>query len=562
MIGCKPCFIFWEGFMLPVGCFRSFQNVPKVFTAAYCKRVFSAPQQKTEEFHSFSHLFRTRCQSENINYKNTTHNYEEINRKGSFVMRKTSRIGLIVVLALLGVSADAYAESTPSSVLSQQMGPVVKAKAVGIDWVRLCLKEYPEILWLAEEGVRVTEEGRATLQGSYSELLFGKKFIEFDRTIMTLHCLRLVLHGGEDAYQQFVKAQPKNSKLSRNSFDILHKQGLILMQSRFQGMTEWEMVQAMEAALVLGDIGKSEKARSIFKPYGAKAPDHDDFHEEVIEILQENPHLSPTFARLAQGAKELISKTANLAHYGHITHLEGGPGMFSKLQQNEAVKNCPILIPFSYFVYLFDVAGALGHVNNQSSLVYTESTHFAISEVFKSCRVLENSSKTEKDAYDTYLAVRARCLGMDIQNPTDCVLTRVGAMLRLFTVEEGAYLKQAFSRLSKAEQDQIVKQLSFIEGEELDRTPTYMPAVLVNLANNPQLAASERERLSQAVALGLPFIARVLQEHKENLRNPKADPTVPLCFNQIAGIAKKAPYALKGKFCIDSEGNVCVLSSF
>jgi hypothetical protein len=80
-------------------------------------------------------------------------------------------------------------------------------------------------------------------------------------------------------------------------------------------MSELEVIQAMEASLVLGDIGKSERAREVFKPYGAKAPDHDDFHEEVMQILQKHPELCPTFNRLSPAGKQLLSQTANLAHY-------------------------------------------------------------------------------------------------------------------------------------------------------------------------------------------------------------------------------------------------------
>lgn len=473
-------------------------------------------------------------------------------------MHKTRQIGLTLLLGLLlGVGYYAYASDKTSFKATKQLQPVTSSAVKGVDWVNLCIDQYPEILWLADENVRKTEEGRVSLQVAYSEQLFGKKFIEFDRTIMTLHCLALILDGSEQAYQEFTKAQPEDAKLSRKSFNQLHAQGAYLLRSMPQ-LSESEMIQAMEASLVLGDIGKSEKAREIFKPYGAKAPDHDDFHEEVMQILQKHPELCPTFNRLSLAGKKLLSETANLAHYGHVTHLEGGPSMFSKLKQSNLPISSPVALAFDFFVHTCDVAGALGHVNNQSSLIYTESSHLAMQAVSESCKVLTSPHKTEIDAYNAYLAIRAGWLGLNADDRIDRALTRMGAMLRLFTPEEGAVLKQAILKLPSDVRIKIIEQLDIRKGEELARTPTYMPAVLVNLANNPTLGSSKEERISQAVILGLPFIARVLETHKQHLALLEADSAIPLNFNKAAGIAKTNPSALNGKYTIDTEGNVCV----
>ncbi len=319
-------------------------------------------------------------------------------------------------------------------------------------------------------------------------------------------------------------------------------------------LSKSEMIQAMEASLVLGDIGKSEKAREVFKPYGAKAPDHDDFHEEVIQILQKEPNLCPTFDRLSPRAKELLCRTANLAHYGHITHLEGGPSMFSQLKQSKVAENFPSALEFALFVHTCDVAGALGHVNNQSSLVYTETSHLAMEGMKDACRLLKDETKTEFDAYNAYLTMRAHLLGLDPGDRTSRALTRMGAMLRLFTLEEGLILREAISKLDLETQALVVSQL---DGKEFGRTPTYMPAYLVNLANNSKLGSSKEERLVSAVTLGLPFIARVLERHQQN---QNADFNIPLNFNKAAGVAKTDPSQFMKDFVIDSEGNVCILA--
>lgn len=84
-----------------------------------------------------------------------------------------------------------------------------------------------------------------------------------------------------------------------------------------------------------------------------------------------------------------------------------------------------------------------------------------------------------------------------------------------------------------------------------------MPAVLVNLSNNKDLGATSTERLSQAVIYGLPFIARVLEQHQQQILQYQANPEVPLNFNPVAGIAKTTPQLLeRSTFQIHSDGTV------
>jgi hypothetical protein len=443
----------------------------------------------------------------------------------------------------------------------QQSSPKPPPAAVilpeGKQWVAAIVAQYPEILWLANSEVRKTEEGQSAVDKPYSEQLFGQKFMEFDRSLMSLYCLKLILDGSEKAYQDFTAAQAGNLKLSKESFLALHEQGQSLLRSNYQGMTSAEMRQAFETALVLGDMGKSEKARAIFNKYGAQAPDHDDFHGQAMQILKDHPSLSRSFSRLSYRSKQLLVKIANLAHYGHVTHLEGGPAMLTKLKQSNIASSDPTALSFDLFVHTCDVAGALGHVNNKSSIVYTETTHRAMQAMSNACRVLSDRTKTEADAYDAYLAVRASWLGLNPSDRDDRVLTRIAAMLRLFTPEEGASLKSAMLQLDQQDRERIVAQLDVRLGEEIGRTPTYMPAVLVNLYNNPSLGTTPSERLPQAVIRGLPFIAKVLQQRKEQLLQHQADPEIPLNFNKIAGIVKSAPDLLQQKpFTIDAEGNI------
>ncbi len=467
-------------------------------------------------------------------------------------MRKLGFFLLIctAVLTFIGISAKENKDIAP---LFQ---PVIFSCLQGKQWVEHCVELHPEIIWLADVNVRKTEEGQTTLQGTYSEQLFGQKYIEFDRTIMTIHCLKLFLDGSDEAYVEFTAAQPQEIKLSRESFQILHLQGQELLQSKWQGLPTQQMALAMETALVLGDIGKSEKARELFKPYGIQAIDHDDFYGETIKLIEKCPALCPSFACLPPSAKKLLVEIANLAHYGHITHLEGGTGMFAKLKESELPFKDPTAVSFDLFVHTCDVAGALGHVNNRSSLVYTEPTHRAMQAMANAVRVLSDPNKSERDAYNTYICQRASWLGLDANDSSDRVLARIGAMLRLFSPEEGGVLKMAMNQLDASNREKISEQLDEQQPSQTGRTPTYMPAVLVNLSNNTQLGKSKEERLVAAVTIGLPFIARVLEKYQGMLASQEISPDIPLNFNKVAGVAKTSPECFNEGFIIDNEGNV------
>lgn len=468
-------------------------------------------------------------------------------------MKKTSIMGLLLLSGSVLTSSTICGHIKINS-----LKPIIFSPNEGKQWVEKCVEQYPEILWLADVNVRRTEEGQASSELSYSEQLFGQKYIEFDRTMMTIQCLKLILDGSEKAYQTFTDAQPKENKLSKESFHILHLQGKKLLTSKWGGMSEFQMAQAMETALVLGDMGKSEKARKIFAPYKVNAIDQDDFYGEAMSVLEMYPEVSPSFAQLSSPGKKLLIEVANLAHYGHVTHLEGSVTMFTKLKKSAIPSKDPIALSFDLFIHTCDVAGALGHVNKQSSLAYTELTHRGLQAMGESVKVLSNPQKTELDAYNTYLGIRASWLGLKAENRLDRVLVRIGAMLRLFTPEEGMILKKAISELDKNVCDNISAQLDD-QTDQINRTPTYMPALLLNLFNNPYLGSSNEERLSKAVTLGLPFIARVLEKYKELIANKEIDPNIPLNFNKMAGIAKTSPESLRGAFYIDKNGTVLLV---
>ncbi len=417
-----------------------------------------------------------------------------------------------------------------------------------------CILTHPELMWLTNTKERNTSE--EALPPQDSQQILGQKFVELDRTLTAIYCLQLILDGSDKAYQEFSQKQSKEAMLSQKSFQELHMQGKKLLQSKWRGISESEMALAMEAALVLGDLGKTEKAREVFQRFGIDLPDHDDFYEAMMQVLAKQPELCPSFFHLPKEAKSLLLKSANLAHYGHISHLEGGASMLEKLRASRIPSTDPTLLDFDLFIHACDVAGALGHKHNKSSLVYTENVHKSLAEMRKALSLLSDPNTSSQKAYYTYLAVRASWLGLNPEIAKDRTLTRIGAMLRLFTPEEGALLKKAMSSFSLNEQEKIIAILDPQKENPKLRTPTYMPALLVALFQNPSLGKTKEERLHQAIFLGIPFICKGLQMQKELISDRLADPNIPLNFNLIAHIVQSAPHLLQQECRIAQDGTV------
>lgn len=411
------------------------------------------------------------------------------------------------------------------------------------------LESYDELTWLANGQVKKTEEGIDLKQSkTYSEQLFQEKFPEFDRTMTSLVCLELVIQGGDVAYQQFTAQQNSAEKLSRDSFNDFHNTAIKLLQSHPQLAAD-TLHHAMQVALLFGDMGKTPHARILANQRGIDAVDHDDFIEAVLHHC---PDIFPTWKTLAPAAQELLREATGLAHFGHIYHLEGGVSMFHALKERDILNRDPFVFEFAYFIHCCDVSAALGHLDSTGSRTVDQNTYQMLMAVKDSCMQLKTENETA--AYKHLLNRRAEYMNFDTTEPLERVLTRVGAMLRIFSAQEGQVLRDALQQLSQEDVKLIAEELDDIS---LPRTPTYVPAVLLNLSNHSSLGASRQERLQKAVTIGLPFIAAVLKQYRLN----SDEHTVhPLNFNPIAGYVKTHPENLAHcEFAIDAEGMVSVV---
>ena len=167
--------------------------------------------------------------------------------------------------------------------------------------------------------------------------------------MLSFYCLKLILDGSDKAYQEFTAAQPEKIRLSRESFQELHEQGKSLLTANYQGLSSDQMQQAMEVALALSEIGKTEKGRALFKDHRVTASDSNDFYAQALEVLKSHPHLCRSFRRFSYPAKLLLIKVANLINCRELLQLERGPLSIRQAQSQPHCcnrSNCTFLHPF------------------------------------------------------------------------------------------------------------------------------------------------------------------------------------------------------------------------
>lgn len=419
------------------------------------------------------------------------------------------------------------------------------AKIGDEEWARQQVEIYPELAWLAQEKVRGTQEGISSVQPiKLSQALYGKTYDEFDRTLHTLKDLELFLEGTKEAYEEFIQGQPVKGQLTFKSLQEVGEAARSLIKKNP------EYYEAMKISLIFGDMGKTEQARGLAKQHGIEEADHDHFLQQV---LLKCPEIFPSYTKLSSFVRGILKKEFPL-HVGHFTHLEGGSEILTPLKQLGLVKNELETVDFFLFVHTCDVAGALAHVNPRGSLTYTENTHKTFQALQEALKLL--ATNDESTALKYYLTKRAQWLGLNAEDENDQVLTRLGAMLRYYSQDEGKILQKAFSKVDKDNRDLIRQQFNPLTVRS-GRTPTYIPAVLLNLKNNSKCGETEEERLFFVFQQGLPFILNVLRVEAEKSKKVSSLTSLTLCFNALAKQAKENPWLLKTKtYLISPEGDV------
>ncbi len=414
------------------------------------------------------------------------------------------------------------------------------------EWVITKMRKYPELEWLLDTNVQHTQEGKSEqLTYSWSQKITGQHYPEFERTILSMLCLYLIADGSDEAYNRFTLLQNPEDKLSPDSFKQLHE-----FADNVLDATPYQL-QAVEVNLLLGDLGKTQVARQRAKEFNISEPDHDRF---LAACLKECPNIFPTFSTLEPDIQFEIKNGAGLVHFGHMTHVEGGPSMLTQLKKSRVLDD-PTGFDFEILTHICDVSAARGHEDNRGSKVLTENTFRALENIKDALHYL--STHNEEETLKYYLLARAKGLGLDEGQSPQLVLARLGAMIRLFSKEEGDALQKGYASLTNEQKELLNNELSpLIHRDEM--TPTYVPAVLVNLLNTYlKQGLSKDQAIQQCLQEGVTFIADVLQQYRSGRTGQPYNSTLILNFNKVAGQVRDKPEMLRNAtFSIDKDGHV------
>lgn len=423
--------------------------------------------------------------------------------------------------------------------------------AVGsIKWVEEKIETYPELTWLLSEDVEHTQEGTSSQQEtSWSKKLKGSHYPEFERTIATLVNLYLILDGSEEAFIRFVESQPQEDALTRDNFKKLHEYALKVISEQQEG------IKALEMELILGDMGKTPKARELAKAFSIEEKDHDIF---LSECLKKCPQIFPTFQKISKTMQVDLRESGGLVHFGHVTHLEGGPEILNKLKNSDLVTKNPKAFDLQVLAYMMDVSGARAHESNLGSKSFTNKTFLAINGMKDALHKLANGSQEE--ALTSYVGFRCGLLGLDPQKKENKVLGRMGAMARLFTPEEGQALATAYHSLGKEQKNLVEQELDPLKTRE-ERTPTYIPAIFVNFIDSATKQGFKKEKaIQKCMKEGVVPIASFLQKYREGKANQPYMPQMTLNFNKSAGQVRNNIKIFENHhFYIDKDWNVTLM---
>jgi hypothetical protein len=431
-----------------------------------------------------------------------------------------------------------------------------------LDWIKKVLITTPELKLYAQDGICCCSECDDQIEHySWSKELYGYHYPEFDRTVLSVWCLRAFYNGSKAAWLEFIAHQPADNALKWESFQKIHNE-LTQFVEDYQGLDRDQVLKTMEAYLILTDIGKTPFAQKKCREKNISINDYKDFFQHSLHHF---PELYPTLKTLSYPSLQLLLHSAFPIQMSKIRHLEGHSGMFSRLVESKLILNDVDAFNFFYLCDLCDTAAFLGQKNVDGSSFLTESMYQANCLAKQACENTANYNELE--VYKEYLEQRGKIFNFDSTQKIDRVLTIIAAMLRLYQPDHGLMLKQAFANLDLYQQVLIISQFDLRFNDCLRCTPSYIPAVLNNIFHNKAFSqAPIQERLEKTFVIGLPFIAKVLKEYRTTLPlattridpndcHLKANFSLNFCF--VAKQVISNPYVLNhAKYMIDNQNCV------
>ncbi|MCJ1358672.1 MAG: hypothetical protein MMC33_008672 [Icmadophila ericetorum] len=346
---------------------------------------------------------------------------------------------------------------------------------------------------------------------SPSHHLYGRDFVEVNRTLMGMLALKWIL---ADDYEAFTHGQPKAAKLSKESFEDLRKLfGGVLVDGN------GEDIYCLLVATLVNDLGKDPE---YYKKVEKYLEISDDETSDEDALLSERDRARPPpvnhdtiiYVAAEHDEVELVNGFYGEEKDDLIRGLQFGSGLNgAQLQQAENVpgslegalimRGHEKAFEKKFLELILDVSGADGHVHGNGARSMIEPVFQGYMTTRNVLKDIVNGNRNLRQGYDTVLVNRGDMLAkdgfqtLDVKIPEQRALLRLLTMCRTSTKVHAEKVRQAFYSLDRASREALVDGLS-VDGynDGVAILPYYAPGMFaeatkatVNAETEIQIAA-------------------------------------------------------------------------
>ena len=315
-------------------------------------------------------------------------------------------------------------------------------------------------------------------------------FVEVPRCLSRFYCYDL-LKKGAHTYSDFVANQANNP--SHNA-PLTQAQYADLCQE-FKNIDQL-IDDCHRVATIVSSIPLNEKVKRIADGVLGKnnwSNDSTLFLADVFKDVNKAQQIYPVVKMLfdkylhpdaqARIRTNLQIVFSSERHYRHQLYTEGDESMFKNFIDDIKSKR------FTHENFLFwrrhwkiNITGFLGMLNPKGALYLTSNTYKGMKALDNVHEQMQKGEHSDKALLRNYLIARAKLLGIDhlpLREEEILFLAHLGAMLRLFSPEEGAMLVMGYQKIPADIRHKSIENY-FHNPDQNRLAPRFAPALFVN----------------------------------------------------------------------------------
>ncbi|KAH6620594.1 hypothetical protein C7974DRAFT_458918 [Boeremia exigua] len=391
------------------------------------------------------------------------------------------------------------------------------------------LKEYGnELARLTRAySIRSPEDDNPNAPESPSQIALGQNYDEVNRTLTSVFALRWLYN---DDYETFVQNQPKDVKLTRNSFKWLRN--IVL-----QGIQTPQDLFALVMSVIVNDLGKDPELAADYRKRTGKNVSH--LNHDMILLLAVREGLVPCLNRLPSAHKADIIRGMELGaeyNFGQLAQAEAPPVCLERLRSMSSHERA---FDVRFQEQLLDIAGAAGHMDWTCAKKMIEPICIAYRDVYDASKRVITSECNLPQAYDLVLERRAQRLSklgfrlLAITDQQDRALCRLLCMGGVANSHTAQLYETTWVELEEPVRAFLVTSLN-AEGSTVEPAmqPTYMPALLTR--GLAAAASQDSDKQKEVLHIMFQYLARVLEM-------PGGSPSVSVLERNLLFVVKAVP---------------------